>query len=179
MKKNGQVYWITGLSGAGKTTIAKELYNRIKIVKENVIFLDGDILRDVFGNDLGYSLSDRKKSAMRNSKLCKLLSNQGIDVVIATISMFDECREWNRKNIKNYNEIYLKVPIEILVKRNQKQLYSNALDGKEENVLGINLDFEEPKNPNVIINNDGSKSIDEILKKLTKIIRKNEGGRIR
>lgn len=152
----GIVYWITGLSGAGKTTIGNLLYRKLKEKKKNVVFLDGDILREIFGGDLGYSVEDRKKSAMRNSRICKALSDQGINVVCATISMFDECRNWNRINIKSYKEIYIKVPIEILIKRNQKGLYSKALNGEIENVMGIDIEFEEPKNPDLVILNDGS-----------------------
>ena len=102
--KNGTVYWITGLSGAGKTTIGKLFFDKIKLKKETVIFLDGDELRNAFGNDLGYSRDERFKCAMRYSKICQLLSNQGQDIVICTISMFDEVRNWNRQNIKNYKE---------------------------------------------------------------------------
>jgi len=153
----GTVYWLTGLSGAGKTTIGKLLYKKLKEDKDDVVFLDGDTLRVVFGNDLGYSKEDRKKSAMRNSRLCKELSDQGIHVVCATISMFNDCREWNRENIENYKEIYIKVPIEILIKRDQKKLYSKALKGESRNVIGIDIEFEEPKKPDIIIVNDNSK----------------------
>ncbi|MBE6086957.1 MAG: adenylyl-sulfate kinase [Clostridium beijerinckii] len=152
----GIVYWITGLSGAGKTTIGKLLYEKLKNEKDNVVFLDGDILREIFGGDLGYSVEDRKKSAMRNSRICKELSEQGIDVVCTTISMFDECRKWNRENIKSYKEIYIKVPMKQLIQRDQKGLYSRALKGQVKNVMGIDIDFEEPKNPNITICNDGS-----------------------
>ncbi|WMJ81318.1 adenylyl-sulfate kinase [Clostridium sp. MB40-C1] len=166
MRKFGDVYWVTGLSGAGKTTIAKLLYEKLKKNKDNVVFLDGDILREIFGNDLGYSSSDRKKSAMRNSRICKELSEQGIDVVCATISMFNECRIWNRENIKNYKEIYIKVPIEILIQRDQKKLYSRALKGEIKNVMGIDIDFEEPKNPDIVILNDGSVKPKDILSQI-------------
>lgn len=160
---NGTVYWITGLSGAGKTTIGKLLHNRIKENKKNVVFLDGDVLREIFGNDLGYSIEDRKKSAMRNSKLCKVLSEQDIDVICATISMFDECRNWNRKNINNYREIYVKVPMEVLIKRDQKGIYSGALKGEIKNVMGVDIEFEEPKNPDIVVLNDGSKELDYFI----------------
>lgn len=160
----GNVYWITGLSGAGKTTVSKELYNKLKSKKDNVVFLDGDILRDVFGNDLGYTKEDRLKSAMRNSKLCKMLSEQGIDVICATISMFDEVRKYNRENILGYKEIYLSVSLEVLKKRNQKKLYSNG-----NNVVGMDIEFEEPKCPDIVIENDGSISIAEITNKILNI----------
>jgi adenylylsulfate kinase-like enzyme len=121
-----------------------------------VVFLDGDVLREVFGNDLGHSREERLKSAMRNSRLCKMLSDQGIDVVCATISLFRECQEWNRTHIPGYHEIYLRVPMKVLVERDQKQLYSRALRGEVKDVMGVDLPVEEPRHPELIVENDGS-----------------------
>ena len=116
-KMKNSVYWITGLSGAGKTTVGKIFYTKLRNQKDSVLFLDGDRLRDVFGNDLGYTRKDRICCAMRYSKICQMLSEQGMDVVICTISMFHEIRAWNRENIVNYKEIYLEVPMKILKQR--------------------------------------------------------------
>lgn len=161
--KNGCVYWITGLSGAGKTTVGKLLYEKIISCKNNVVFLDGDVLRDIFGNDLSYSIEDRRKSAMRNARLCRFLSGQGIDVVCCTISMFHEVRGWNRENIAEYCEIYLKVPLDILKSRDQKGLYSSLEKGLKKNIWGLDLEFEEPENPDITIMNDGSSAPREIV----------------
>ena len=155
------VYWITGLSGAGKTTIGHAWYSYLKETMSNVVFLDGDTLRQVFGDDLGYTKEDRKKSAMRNARICKLLSEQGIDVVCCTISMFDEVRQWNREHISNYKEIYVKVRMETLQKRDQKNLYTKVGLGTEENLAGITWEVEEPKNPDLILYNDGEKTPEE------------------
>lgn len=152
----GKVFWITGLSGAGKTTVGRLLCGLLRTRSPSVIFLDGDILREVFGNDLGHSQADRLQSAMRNSRMCKMLSDQGVDVVCATISLFRECQEWNRANIPGYCEIYLRVPMEVLVKRDQKQLYSRALRGEMKDVMGIDLPLQEPQQPEMIVDNDGS-----------------------
>lgn len=168
------VYWFTGFAGAGKTTIGKLFYNKLRQQKENVVFLDGDILRDVFGNDLGYSIADRKISAGRNSRICKMLVDQGIDVVCTTISMFHECQQWNRDNIDNYREIYIKVSLEVLQQRNQKKLYSKSGNGQDGNVVGIDLKAEEPLNPDVIIKNDGVVSPCDIVEQLwDKILNNN------
>ena len=158
----GTVYWITGLAGAGKTTIGKLLYNSIKSNKDNIILLDGDKLRELYDSE-DYSFEGRKKLAIKYSKLCKMVSDQGIDVVCCTISMFDECRNWNRKNISNYKEIYLKVSIDELIKRDQKELYTKALRKEIKNVMGIDTDFEEPKNPDLLINNNGDTSPKDIV----------------
>lgn len=158
----GTVYWITGLAGAGKTTIGKLLYNSIKPNKDNIILLDGDKLRELYDSE-DYSLEGRKKLAINYSKLCKMISDQGIDVICCTISMFDECRNWNRENISNYKEIYLKVSIDELIKRNQKELYTKALMKEIKNVMGIDIDFEEPKNPDLLVNNNGELSPEDIV----------------
>lgn len=162
----GTTYWITGLSGAGKTTIGKRLYQYIWQKKGNVVFLDGDILRQVY-QATDYTLEGRKKLAYQHGRLCRMLNQQGIDVVICVIAMFDECREWNRNEIPDYREIYLKVPIEELIQRDQKQLYSRALRNEIENVMGINMDFEEPKQPDVVIDNYGENSPEKVLEMIT------------
>lgn len=151
----GAVYWITGLSGAGKTTIGKIFYYELKRLYPGTVFLDGDIMREVFGADLGYTESERRKCAMRYSRLCEMLHNQGLNVVCCTISMFNEVRRWNRKHIKNYKEIYVKVSLDTLRERDQKGLYSGKTDEKEKDVMGLHIAFEEPEDPDLIIENDG------------------------
>lgn len=154
MNKKGTVYWITGLSGAGKTTIGSLLYESIKVKKDNIILLDGDELRKIYqSND--YSPVGREKLAYQHARLCKMLSDQNIDVICCVIAMFDGCRNWNRENIEQYKEVYLKVSMDELIRRDQKQLYSRALNKEIKNVMGIDISYEEPKRPDLIINNSG------------------------
>lgn len=157
----GTVYWITGLSGAGKTTIGKLFYTKMKEKYLNTVFLDGDMLRKVFGDDLGYTEEERRKCAMRYSRLCAMLQEQGMNVVCCTISMFDSVREWNRQNIHNYKEIYVKASMETLQKRDQKGLYSGATKESNKEVVGIHMDIEEPRCPDLILQNDGEKTPQE------------------
>lgn len=147
----GKVYWLTGLSGAGKTTIGRLWYEDLRRRGVPAVFLDGDELRQVFGDDLGFTESDRRKSAMRNARLCALLSRQGLTAVCCTISMFDSVRSWNRENIPGYFEVYVKVTMDTLRRRDQKGLYSG--DGGD--VAGVNIEVEEPKTPDLILENDG------------------------
>lgn len=164
----GTVYWITGLSGAGKTTIGRLLYERIKEKSPNTVFLDGDILRKVFGDDLGYTKEERRKCAMRYSRLCAMLQEQGMNVVCCTISMFDSVREWNRQNISDYVEIYIEVPMDILERRNQKNLYHDVRQGMTENVAGVDLAAELPKTPDITLSNDGRNNPDQVCRELIK-----------
>jgi adenylylsulfate kinase len=165
----GTVYWVTGLSGAGKTTVGSKLYSTLKEKKSNVVMLDGDILRNVF-QMFDYSTGGRKSLAFQYSRLCRMLSEQGIDVVICTISMYDEVRVWNRKNISSYVEIYLEVSLEELKKRDQKKLYSS----RTQNVVGATAVVELPKNPDLLIRNFGETTADKALEIILNKINKKD-----
>ena len=162
--KKGILYWITGLSGAGKTTIGSSLYYELLEKKDNVVLLDGDILKKIVGSDLGYSYAERFERAKRYSNLCKMLVDQGMVVIICTIAMFDEIREWNRQNINGYVEIFLDVDMDVLRKRNQKGLYSKQQLGGVMNLAGVDMETQLPQNPDIVINNDGSIPVAQCVK---------------
>lgn len=159
--QKGRLFWVTGLSGAGKTTIGTLLYQYLKSKENNIVFIDGDKIREVYQNN-DYSEEGREKISYINMRLCKLLTDQGVDVIIAVIGMRDAYREWNRKYIENYFEIYLEVPIEILIARDSKELYSKALRHEITNVYGIDMPYEEPKSPDIVIHNDSTKTPKEV-----------------
>ena len=161
METKGTVYFFTGLSGAGKTTIGGLFHRHLKAAKPNVVRLDGDLFRPVYLEDIGYSDDDRRRGAQRTFRVCKMLSDQGIDVVVCSISMYDEVRRWNRENIENYKEIYIKVTKETLLRRNQKGLYTAG-----KNVVGIDLPFDEPQSPDIVIQNDGQETPEAIVERL-------------
>lgn len=161
VRDKGIVFWVTGLSGAGKSTLSRLLLDRIRKYNDQTLYFDGDALREIFGNDLGYTLEQRRKSAVRNSRLCHLVSEQGINVICSTISMFDSCRDWNRANIQNYMEIYVKVPHDVLKNRNQKNLYTSA-----QSVVGIEIPMEEPKSPDFVVENDENVVAIEVFNRL-------------
>lgn len=164
--EKGILYWITGLSGAGKTTIGNALYYELKKKNNNLVILDGDILKKLVGDSLGYSKEDRKKRAYYYSNLCKTLTDQGISVIICTIAMYDEVREWNRKHIERYVEVFLKVDKKVLIQRDRKGLYSGQASGKVREVAGMDLEVEFPKKPDIVIENDGTKSVDECVEQI-------------
>lgn len=161
-RSKGRVYWITGLSGAGKTTIGTALYERLRETKSNVVILDGDKLRGAYGDAFGYGEEDRRKGALCNAKICHILSEQGIDVVCCTVSMYDSVRAWSRANNEKYTEVYLKVSMDTLMKRDKKGLYSS----RAENVVGLTMKMEEPKTPDVLVHNDGQEHVEDIVERI-------------
>lgn len=164
--KKGVLYWITGLSGAGKTTIGNRLYYEMRKEQDNVLLLDGDILKNIVSDKLGYSQDDRRKRAMKYALLCKMLTDQGMIVICCTIAMFDEVREWNRENNKGYVEVFLNVPFDTLKQRDQKSMYSKYERGEFENLFGMEMEVEFPKCPDIEIINDGQFTIEECVRKI-------------
>ncbi len=151
----GRVFWITGLSGAGKTTVGRRLWERLRAAGRAAIFLDGDALRETIAEDLSHGIASRRKSAMRNARLCRLLASQGHDVVCPTISLFHEVQGWNRQNIPGYCEIYLRVPLEELGRRDGKGIYAAAQRGDLVNVVGLDVPAEFPQQPDLTLDNFG------------------------
>jgi len=149
------VIWITGLPGAGKTTIAKLLFEALRNKNVQTVLLDGDSLRQALG-DYNYDTHSRNQLALTYARLANMFSQQKTIAICATVSMFDSVRDWNRENIESYFEVYVKVSPDILKLRNQKELHSKAVLGQEINVHGFDLAIEEPKNSHLIINNDGN-----------------------
>lgn len=147
------VFWIIGLAGAGKTTIAKALYAQLKQENPSTVLLDGDAIREIMGGDLGFTLEDRRCNGWRICRLCKYLDDQGINVVCATLSQFHEQQDWNREHFGRYFEVYLDVDMEVLIQRDQKGLYSGALAGKIENVVGVDMPFPPPVSPDLCLTN--------------------------
>ena len=113
------VIWIVGLAGSGKTTLAKGIIKKYN--KNKIVHIDGDKFRGLFDNDLGHSLKDRARNARRISKFVGFLSKQKINIVVSVLSNFPFWLKWNRKNIKNYFEIFIDINKELLFKKNKKK----------------------------------------------------------
>lgn len=157
------IIWITGLSGSGKTTLAKNLIHKLsKKVKKKTIHIDGDNFRKIF-NDLGHKLKDRKINAERVSKIVNFIDkNLDVLIIVSLLSISQKWLNWNKKNNKEYFQIFLDVHIDTLRKRNARKIYSNKKD-----VVGVNIKYHKPLNNNIILKNDFKKeTFDQISKKI-------------
>ena len=147
--------------------MGQELWSRLRAAGRPVTFLDGDALRAVIAEDLGHSADNRRQSAMRNARLCRLLAEQGADVVCATISLFHEVQRWNRENIPGYREIYLRVPLDELRRRDSKGIYAGAQSGDLRDIVGLDVPAETPEKPDLVLDNYGAldvaRAVDRIL----------------
>jgi cytidine diphosphoramidate kinase len=149
------VIWITGLSGAGKSTIANEVVNHLLSTGQPCILLDGDKIRKAIDDPhVGYDPESRSTCARRISRLAQMLEQGNIWVVVATISLFKDIHSWNRSNLKDYIEVYVSVDLEVLRKRDSKGLYSRAEKGEVSNVAGLHYQVQEPENPDLILENN-------------------------
>lgn len=153
-QNNGGLIWITGYSGAGKTTIARLASEKLKEMDVPVVLMDGDDLRSVLGERFGHDLDDRRQLAYVYSRLCQKVASCGVTVVIATIAMFESVRSENRASNENYLEVYLDVPLSVREERDPKGLYKAATANLSNNV-SFTTGLEEPVNPDLVIENYG------------------------
>jgi len=164
------IIWITGLSGAGKSTIGARVVEGLRKNGEQVVYLDGDELREVFGascaNINNHGREGRLALAMQYSRLCRVIAEQGLTVVIATISMFKEIHSWNRRNLPGYFEVYLKVPVDELRRRDPKQIYKKFDSGELSSVAGLDLEIDEPMDADLIVNFREQATVDELADKI-------------
>jgi adenylylsulfate kinase len=147
------VWWITGLSGAGKSTVSRLVRDGLSARGCAALLLDGDVMRFILDETAAHTPDDRCRLGMTYARLARELASQGPDVVCATISMFHVVREWNRAHIPRYREIYLRVPLSELEVRDPHGLYVRARGGGDDNVVGVDAPFEEPLCPDLVIDN--------------------------
>ena len=164
------VIWITGLSGAGKTTLARQVVSQLRIQREGVVMLDGDELREVFDatviNEKNHGRSGRLRLGSKYGRLCRIISSQGLVVVVATISLFREIHVWNRIHLPDYFEVYLRVPLSELQRRDPKHIYQ-ALEAKKlTSVAGFDVSIDEPENPDWVVDHLPGRSIETTANEL-------------
>lgn len=163
MTKN-KCLWLFGLSGAGKTTLANALADKLSTNKVKI--LDGDILRKGINNNLGFSSEDRFENARRTAEIAKLFIEDGYWVVVALITPFEVMRQNNRKILgEDYIEIFIDTPIALCEQRDPKGLYSKVSQRQITNFTGIDAPFEIPQSSNLIV-----KTVDRTIEECVKEI---------
>ena len=158
----GFTLWFTGLSGSGKTALAKELAPLMRERGLNVERLDGDIVRQSLTRDLGFSKEDRDTNIERVTFVAKLLTRNNVAVICSFISPYIARREKSRNQIGTFVECYVECPLEVLIERDVKGLYKKALAGEIKNFTGVSDPYEAPPNPEITVNS-GTQTIEESL----------------
>ena len=169
-RQKGFTIWFTGLSCSGKSTLSKILETELrKRGRTKIEILDGDVVRTNLSKGLGFNKEDRDTNIKRIGFVCKLLTRNGVVAIAAAISPYRSIRDYNRKEIGNFVEVYCKCPLEVCVRRDVKGLYKKALAGEIKNYTGVDDPYEEPLNPEVILETDQEtheESVAKIIRKL-------------
>jgi adenylylsulfate kinase len=161
----GFTLWLTGLPGSGKSTLAHMAADQLRDRGYRVEVLDGDEVRRHLSKDLGFSKADRDANIRRIGYVCKLLSRNGVIAITAAISPYREIRDEVRREHDKFFEVYMKCSLEKLVERDEKGLYAKALKGEIPFFTGISDPYEEPINPELVIETD-RESIEDGLRRL-------------
>ncbi len=167
--RKGVTIWLTGLSGAGKSTIANELEKRLEILGAEFEMLDGDVIRTNLSQGLTFSRKDRDINVRRIGFVCELLNRHGVMAVTSAISPYREVREELKERIKDFVEVFVYCPIEECIRRDVKGLYKRALAGEIPNFTGISDPYEEPTNPDILVETmkeSVEESVDKIIRHL-------------
>ena len=165
MANVGFTIWFTGLSGAGKSTLAEAIEQRLREREHNVEVLDGDEVRTHLSKGLGFSKEDRDTNIKRIAFVAKLLTRNGVATISAAIAPYREAREWARQEIGRFVEVYVKCPLEVCRQRDVKGLYKLVDEGKIKNFTGVDDPYEEPHDPEVVVETD-KESIEESVQKI-------------
>lgn len=151
MQQEGFTLWMTGLSGAGKTTIARQLETQLKERGIRFERLDGDVVRESLTRDLGFSKEDRDKNIERVTFVAKLLSRNNVGVVCSFISPYQAQRNMVRQETTNFIEVFVDAPLEVCAERDVKGMYAKAFAGEIANFTGVSDPYEAPENPDILI----------------------------
>ena len=172
IQQKGVTLWFTGLSGAGKTTVAMEVEKRLLAIGAKAERLDGDLVREHLTSDLGFSRKDRDENIRRNSFVASLLTRNGIITLCCFISPYRQARDEARKLINDFIEVYINVPLSVCEDRDVKGLYKKARSGEIPEFTGVSDPYEEPDNPEVILFTD-KEGIEECAQKIIKYLEEN------
>ncbi len=172
MQLPGFTIWFTGLPCSGKSTISEILAETIRQERGMVEILDGDVVRTNLSKGLGFSREDRETNLKRIAFVCTLLTRNGVPNIAAAISPFQNCREYARESIGNYVEVYTRCSLEACIERDVKGMYKKALAGEIKGFTGVDDPFDDPENPEVIVDTD-KETAQESAAKVIKYLREN------
>jgi len=173
MKKYGFILWLTGLSGAGKTTLTQGLECELRKRGCLIEILDGDVVRTNLSHGLGYSQEDRNTNIRRIGFVANLLSRNGIGVIVAAISPYREVRDELRETTNNFIEVYVNAPLAVCEMRDVKGLYAKARSGEIKGLTGIDDPYEEPINPDIVCYSSQETIVESITKVTTFLEQEN------
>lgn len=159
------IIWLTGISGAGKTTLGLALKEKFKNRYGSIEFLDGEAIRRFFGNDLGFSRKERILNVKRIAFAAMLVAENGTNVIVANIAPYYEVRDFIRKNLKNYIQIYLKVSVEEAIRRDVKGHYKAYREGRLKDIIGLDDGYDVPRNPDLVIDTE-RETVEESLSRI-------------
>jgi adenylyl-sulfate kinase len=161
----GFVLWFTGLSGAGKTTIAQAVEKQLKERLMRIERLDGDTVRQKLTRDLGFSKEDRDKNIERVAFVAQLLSRNNVIVLASFISPYRETRNYVRQETNNFIEVFVDAPVEVCMERDVKGLYAKAIAGEIPNFTGVSDPYEVPLTPDIHLHTD-KETVEQSVKKV-------------
>jgi len=162
---------LTGLSAAGKTTLSLRLQELLIASQIPCETLDGDVYRNIFSPEAGYTEKERNTYAKKILCISKLLNKHNVSCVLPLLSSRKEVRDYFRRELPNFIEVYVKCPIEVCIQRDPKGLYAKAKRGEEKNIVGIDIPYDEPQNPEIIVETD-KYDVDVCVEKIIEGIRK-------
>ena len=165
MSDKGLTVWLTGLSGAGKSTIANALAEELRSQGRKVEILDGDVVRENLSKGLGFSKEDRDINIRRIGFVAELLTRNGVVVIVAAISPYRAVRDEVREMVGRFLEVHVDCTIEELTRRDVKGLYAKALAGEIKNFTGVSDPYEAPLDPEVRVDS-GAETLEESLAKV-------------
>jgi adenylyl-sulfate kinase len=165
MSQKGFTLWFTGLSGAGKSTLSNIIEEELRKRGLRVEVLDGDVVRTNLSKGLGFSKEDRDTNIRRIGFVCHLLSRNGVAAIAAAISPYREVRDEVREMIGDFVEVYVHCPVDICAKRDVKGLYAKAMAGEIPSFTGVSDPYEEPLNPEVVIDSS-QETINQSVRKI-------------
>ena len=173
MADKGTVIWLTGMSGAGKTTVANRLAEQFLAAGLRVEVLDGDLVRENLSRGLGFSREDRDTNVRRIGFVARILARNGVIVLAAAISPYRESREFVRSAVESdgtrFVEVYVRCPLDVLIERDVKGLYQRAILGEVRQFTGISDPYEEPLSPDCVLDSS-TETVEQSMRRVLALL---------